>query len=332
MPTSIRGLALLSMLAVYKDLIPGYRIRELTALEQAEKVRDEVRRLREGEKGLVNSYKVYLKTMEAEIKRRTPLASIALRCMSDLLVSAPHFNFADNIMGIVVGRLSRRSWDEDAEMCLQAIITVFRQDVAANHSFTLLRLIARMIKERHFKVHPNVMACLLHLRLRSELSMDEDDGKKGKGKGRGKSGRGKDKEREQPKVKSEVRKQWMTKNRRKAEKERKEVEKELEAAEAEVDVEERKTVVSTQCALFKAISHLALDSKRRPSRTFLSSTFPSSSSRAAAHYFQQQWRALPSLRTSSTLNSSVIYWPSCGGSSCRARRRKKRTRRRRPTR
>lgn len=235
------------MLAVYKDLIPGYRIRELTALEQAEKVRDEVRRLREGEKGLVNSYKVYLKTMEGEIKKRTPLASIALRCMSDLLVAAPHFNFAENIMGIVVGRLSRRSWDEDAEMCLQAIITVFRQDVAANHSFTLLRLIARMIKERHFKVHPNVMACLLHLRLRSELSMDEDDRKKGKGKGRGgKFGRGgKDsKEREQPKIKSEVRKQWMTKNRRKAEKERKEVEKELEVADAEVDVEERKTVVS----------------------------------------------------------------------------------------
>jgi hypothetical protein len=46
----------------------GYRIRELTELEQAEKVRDEVRRLREGEKGLVKSYKQYLKMLEAEIK------------------------------------------------------------------------------------------------------------------------------------------------------------------------------------------------------------------------------------------------------------------------
>ena len=46
----------------------GYRIRELTALEQAEKVRDEVRRLREGEKLLVKSYKGYLKTLESEIK------------------------------------------------------------------------------------------------------------------------------------------------------------------------------------------------------------------------------------------------------------------------
>jgi nucleolar complex protein 3 len=90
-PNSIRGLAFLSQLAVYKDLIPGkpfnsalesdqgprsdlihpagYRIRELTAHEEAEKVRDEVRRLREGEKGLVKSYKLYLKTLETEIKR-----------------------------------------------------------------------------------------------------------------------------------------------------------------------------------------------------------------------------------------------------------------------
>lgn len=47
----------------------GYRIRELTALEEAEKVRDEVRRMREGEKGLVKNYRLYLKTLETEIKR-----------------------------------------------------------------------------------------------------------------------------------------------------------------------------------------------------------------------------------------------------------------------
>ena len=68
-PNSIRGLAFLSQLAVYKDLIPGYRIRQLTAVEEAEKVREEVRRMREGEKLLVRSYKGYLKLLESEIKR-----------------------------------------------------------------------------------------------------------------------------------------------------------------------------------------------------------------------------------------------------------------------
>ena len=68
---SIRGLAFLSQLAVYKDLIPGYRIRQLTALEETEKVRDEVKRLREGEKSLVRSYKGYLKMLEIETKSRS---------------------------------------------------------------------------------------------------------------------------------------------------------------------------------------------------------------------------------------------------------------------
>jgi nucleolar complex protein 3 len=106
---------------------------------------------------------------------------------------------------------------------------VFRDDVTAHYSAVLLRLIARMIKERRYKVHPNVLSCLLALRLRSELSSPHE---------------AKNKARYKTKVKSEIRKKWMNKNRRKAEKERQEVEKELQEASAEVDQEERSKVVS----------------------------------------------------------------------------------------
>lgn len=139
-PYSIRGLAFLSQLAVYKDLIPGYRIRDLTATEEAEKVREEVRRLREGEKLLVRSYKGYLKLMEAEVKReshtssvmlkdnadvagKTPLASLSLKCMADLLVSATHFNFSENLMGVLVGKLARRTWDEVSRLDMDTTVT-----------------------------------------------------------------------------------------------------------------------------------------------------------------------------------------------------------------
>jgi nucleolar complex protein 3 len=43
---------------------------------------------------------------------RTALATLSLRCMSDLLAAVPHFNFSENIMGVLVGRIGRRSWDE----------------------------------------------------------------------------------------------------------------------------------------------------------------------------------------------------------------------------
>lgn len=65
---SIRALAIMSLLAVFKDVIPGYRIRELTEAEESEKVREEVRRLRDGEAGLVRSYAGYLKMLEREVK------------------------------------------------------------------------------------------------------------------------------------------------------------------------------------------------------------------------------------------------------------------------
>ncbi len=124
---------------------------------------------------------------------------------------------------------------QDSELCLQTIITVFKNDNTSTYSAVLLRLIARMIKERHYRVHPNVLSCLLHLRLRSELgSMRE----KGKGKGKAKENG------TEVKAKSEIRNKWMTKNKRKAERERKEVEKEMDEAEAEIDLEERATVVS----------------------------------------------------------------------------------------
>ncbi len=83
-------------------------------------------------------------------------------------------------------------------------------------------------------VHPNVLSCLLHLRLRTELDQMRE-------------GKGRNKANGQPEVKgkfkSEIRKKWATKNQRKREKELKEVQKEMAEAEAEVDKEERAVTV-----------------------------------------------------------------------------------------
>ncbi|WWD19680.1 hypothetical protein CI109_104142 [Kwoniella shandongensis] len=260
-PASIRGLAFLSQLAVFKDLIPGYRIRQLTEAEEKEKVRDEVKRLREGEKLLVRSYKGYLKMLEAEVKGRTPLAGLSMRCMAELLTSVTHFNFSENIMGVLVGRLGRRSWDQDSDLVLQSFISVFRADLAGTHSQTLVRLIARMIKERHFQVHPNVLFCLLHLRLRDEL----DRMRKGKNaKGKRDDGGKKDDPLKGKQFKSDIRKKWATKNQRKKEKELKEVQKEMAEASAEVDKEETAQV---QTETLKNLFVLYFSILKSPTRT-----------------------------------------------------------------
>jgi Nucleolar complex-associated protein len=67
----IRKLAVLSQLAVFKDIIPGYRIRALTDAEKAEKVSQPVARTREWEQGLVVVYQTYIRSLESEIKGMT---------------------------------------------------------------------------------------------------------------------------------------------------------------------------------------------------------------------------------------------------------------------
>lgn len=119
-------------------------------------------------------------------------------------------------------------------MCSKTLITVFREDLTGVPSLEIVRLLNRMIKERHFRVHPNVLSCLLQLRLRTELGVrasdryaDRPDSKKKEKYGKGKKA---------PPV-------HLSKKAKKAFKEQKEINKELREAEAEVDKDERKTTV-----------------------------------------------------------------------------------------
>ena len=101
-----------------------------------------------------------------------------------------------------------------------------------------------MIKERRFIVHPNVLSCLLHLRLKTELGVRASEAKVERDDNRGK-GKKKGKDKNKP---------HLSKAAKKAEKERKEIEKEMKEAEAEVDKEERAANVrfspSLSCHVF----------------------------------------------------------------------------------
>ncbi|KAF7338322.1 Nucleolar complex-associated protein 3 [Mycena venus] len=104
----IRKLAILSQLAVFKDIIPGYRIRALTEKEKAEKVSQMVARTRDWEQGLVVVYQTYLRGLEAELKAKSELADISLSAMCTLVTELTHFNFRVNLMSCIVARLSKK--------------------------------------------------------------------------------------------------------------------------------------------------------------------------------------------------------------------------------
>lgn len=97
-------------------------------------------------------------------------------------------------------------------------------------------MLNRMIKERRFAIHPNVLSCLLHLRLRTELGVRASDTKVEKEVQKDQDQRRrKGKKSDQP---------YLSKKAKKALKEKKEIEKEMREAEAEIDKEERAATVS----------------------------------------------------------------------------------------
>lgn len=127
-------------------------------------------------------------------------------------------------------------------MCLETLIKVFRADNTGEASLEIVRLLNRMIKERKYNVHPEVLSCLLHLRLKTELGVRSSDSRADKEhsarpmtKGRAAAKRAKGKTVDRP---------YLSKKAQKVMKERKEIEKEMHEAAAEVDKEERATRVS----------------------------------------------------------------------------------------
>jgi len=147
-----------------------------------------------------------------------------------------HFNFRVNIMSSIVARLSKKSWDKSSDLCLNTLVKVFRADLTGTPSLEVVRLLNRMIKEKRFNVKPEVLSCLLHLRLKTELGTRASESKTDKedpkphSKGKAAARRAKGKPTSQP---------HLSKNTKKAFKEKKEIEKEFREAEAEVDKEER---------------------------------------------------------------------------------------------
>ncbi|KAL5511832.1 hypothetical protein ACEPAH_5050 [Sanghuangporus vaninii] len=256
-----RRLALLSQLAVFRDIVPGYRIRPLTDKEKAEKVSQIVQRTREFEQGLVSVYQAYLRVLESELKAKTELASTALQCICRLLSDLTHFNFRVNLMIAIISRLSRKTWDEDSELCLKTLSSVLRNDAIGQASLEIVRTLNRMIKERRFNVHPNVMFCLLDLRLKSELGgvraslskADKEKSENAMSKGKAAARRAKGKPTAQP---------HLSKKTKKKLKEVKEIEDEMREANAEVDREERASLQTETLKLLFALYFRILKSDR----------------------------------------------------------------------
>jgi nucleolar complex protein 3 len=257
---AIQMLALLTQMSVYKDVIPGYRIRPQTEDGPKEKLSKDVRTLRQYEQALVAGYQNYVNELARCAKLNTrairggqSLSSVAIKCACTLVTSVPHFNFRTDLLKILVGKLSKRKVDADSIQCQQALETLFREDEEGRPSMEAVSLLTKMMKAREYQVDEMVLNLFLSLRLLSEFS--------------GKASRDAvERTDESSMATKKKKKEFRTKRERKAIKEQKSLEKDMANADALVSHEERDRMQSETLKLVFACYFRVLKS-RSPSLT-----------------------------------------------------------------
>ncbi|KAF3065345.1 Nucleolar complex-associated protein 3 [Daldinia childiae] len=226
---TIQKLALATQLTVYKDVIPGYRIRPVAEDGPEEKLSKDVRKLRTYETCLISGYQAYVKelTKHAKTSHAQGVASVAITCACNLLTAVPHFNFRSDLVKILVGKLSTRRVDNDFNKCLQALETLFEEDEEGRPSMEAVSLLSKMMKARDYQVNESVVNLFLHLHLLSDFF----------GKGSKDSIERMDDDHTSKKPKSKW--AFRTKKERKRVKEQKSLQKDMATADALVQHEER---------------------------------------------------------------------------------------------
>ena len=122
----------------------------------------EVKQLRAFEQSILLNYKAFISSLVTIIKSaqtnetKKPLSNIAVTCATSLLVAVPHFNFRTELLKIVIARVSRQTADDAFIKCRSALETLFREDEEGRAGLEAVSMISKMLKTRHYQVHPSV--------------------------------------------------------------------------------------------------------------------------------------------------------------------------------
>ncbi|KAL1788861.1 nucleolar complex protein 3-like [Sigmodon hispidus] len=188
---TVRKLVIISLMELFKDITPSYKIRPLTETEKSAKIRKETQKLREFEEGLVSQYKFYLENLEqmikdwkqrklkksnvVSLKAYKGLAEVAVKSLCELLVALPHFNFHNNIIVLIVPLMNDGS-KLISEMCCEAVKKLFKQDKLGQASLGVIKVISGFVKGRNYEVRPEMLKTFLCLRIKEvEVKKDTED-------------------------------------------------------------------------------------------------------------------------------------------------------------
>ncbi|KAG5319094.1 NOC3L protein, partial [Acromyrmex heyeri] len=181
---TIRKLAMVSLLEVFKDLLPSYSIQEIS--QEGVKLKKDTLTLQKYEATLLKNYKSYLQRLEKISKilrtkngnmqsvneQEMQLGETAVSCMCELLAVHPYFNFSVNIANYVLPLLDNKR-SNIREKVAQCISQIFKEDKRGQISLTIVRKLNQYIKSRKHSVHSEVISVLLALRIK-DINLDKE--------------------------------------------------------------------------------------------------------------------------------------------------------------
>ncbi|KAE9620820.1 hypothetical protein Lal_00019209 [Lupinus albus] len=245
-PTIVK-LGLLSLLAVFKDIVPGYRIRLPTEKEMEMKVSKTVRKMRYYESTLLSAYKGYLQRLMI-LEKKPLFQHVVVRCICSLLDANPHFNFRESLLDSTVRNINSTN-EAIRKLCCSTIKSLFTNEGKHGGEATVeaVRLIADHVKAYNCQMQPDSVEVFLSLSFYDDLGKPEkaDEDQKNKYK--------KNKKRKNSEASNQLPENDRKKSRRELiSKTREEVEADYKAASFTPDVmEQRQMQTETLSAVFE---------------------------------------------------------------------------------
>lgn len=174
---STRKLAMVSLVEVFRDIVPDYKV-GVVDLEQQKVRKDTLARVTY-ENELLKVYKGFLKELEfitgvmrkrkfgpKPSKESVVLAIVAVTCLCEMLLAQPYFNFSTNIGQLLVSFINYGN-EVVRKKINETFVKLFKTDKRLDLTRHVVRHINHLVKKKANFVHVEVISCLTSLQIKN---------------------------------------------------------------------------------------------------------------------------------------------------------------------
>eukprot|EP01059_Diplonema_ambulator_P013592 TRINITY_DN24122_c0_g1_i1.p1 TRINITY_DN24122_c0_g1~~TRINITY_DN24122_c0_g1_i1.p1 ORF type:complete len:605 (+),score=240.06 TRINITY_DN24122_c0_g1_i1:34-1848(+) len=151
---------------IYADILPGYKIKELTEDEKSVMRSKEVRSLQSVEQTILFYYRKFLGNLVALAhKKSDDTQFMAVSCLCEILPMAQDFNYGSAVIDVIVDRANSRV-PKLANMCITAIRELLSCPTPSEAILSCLQCISTSVKDRGYLVSHRLVASLMCVRIK----------------------------------------------------------------------------------------------------------------------------------------------------------------------